>query len=1051
MKENSSSQIGQGVWSDLPVEDRKILCRFAAFRDFFSVDWFANLDNVLPSQLLSLVAFLEKHEWISPIPVKKGFYSWTPQFPRESILAHIPASEKSMYYRDAANVLIKHFPDVDDYAVKIANQCILAGVQECDLNVILRAALFEENNHRTASAISLYDTLLEFSERLIRNSCHEKVPMDLCRIFITAVERRASLSLLYPDLKKIKPLLDLALDLAKETHDIKSQGSLELLIGQNYWMRFQYDQASLHFELGWEAVKDIKDAGLRKRGLQMRGLSHWVRGELSKAVQCYEESLGELDHIGTDTFSLLTGLLLSQCYTQVGMPQRGLGLSEHIYAHAKKNDNLPIIAFSLANTGLILLEMRQANCRTYFEMALELARRESIPMAEVVAGIGLANIECMEGNFEKAAEHFRVLYKIRKSSWYHTLNSSHIFEPGFILHRADISPVELNPVINFLSEIRKDQVNPLMYAIIRRLRLQYIEREKKPREIIAELVEIERALEKIGALLELSKVRMDIARNCLIINKWQHAENYARKAWKFLRLNAREAFYPDLKHLIKSEDLSTEDRLFDLIVEMGEALTHKSNVESFLTDIVSSLSRLTGAERAGLFIKDEGGGNLRIAASRNLTQEYLESASFDNTMRILLAAAGSTDNKVYQHEKYNEKTGEIRHVIITPLVIGKKAIGVLYQDSRFFSFDISPDKIRLLSALASQIAVAIDRAQAYAEISHLKQKLIDESRYYDPEDETPRPINGIVGGSNTILQLQQIISKVAPTRSTILILGETGVGKELVARAIHLESERKDGPFIRVNCAALPDTLIDSELFGYEKGAFTGAVKTKPGRFELANEGTIFLDEVSELPLSTQSRLLRILQEKEFQRVGGTKTLYSDFRLIAATNKDLEKEVQSGKFRADLFFRLNVFPIRVAPLRERKEDIPLLAAHFLKIFSAQYNRHFARIPQSEMSKLLSYSWPGNVRELANVMERAVIMGGPRLTLPELSAIQMHPETGAEIHSLKETEKRQIIRAIQAAGGKIGGEDGAASLLGLKRTTLIHKMKKLGIILTRNPA
>ncbi|MBT8490041.1 MAG: sigma 54-interacting transcriptional regulator, partial [Deltaproteobacteria bacterium] len=248
---------------------------------------------------------------------------------------------------------------------------------------------------------------------------------------------------------------------------------------------------------------------------------------------------------------------------------------------------------------------------------------------------------------------------------------------------------------------------------------------------------------------------------------------------------------------------------------------------------------------------------------------------------------------------------------------------------------------------------------------------------------------------------------------------------------------------------ALPDTLIDSELFGHEKGAFTGAIKTKAGRFELAHEGTIFLDEVSELPPLTQSRLLRILQEKEFQRVGGTATLHSDFRLITATNKDLGKEVASGKFRADLFYRLNVFPISVAPLRERKEDIPLLATHFLKLFCSQYNTQYSGIPEPEMEKLITYPWPGNIRELSNMVERAVILGGPAVRFVELESKKTVDITDDEVLDLKDMEKMHILKALKKTNGKIGGKNGASVLLGLKRTTLINRMKRLGITVEKN--
>jgi formate hydrogenlyase transcriptional activator len=364
---------------------------------------------------------------------------------------------------------------------------------------------------------------------------------------------------------------------------------------------------------------------------------------------------------------------------------------------------------------------------------------------------------------------------------------------------------------------------------------------------------------------------------------------------------------------------------------------------------------------------------------------------------------------------------------------------------------MGPDKIKLLSAFASQIAVSIDRAQAYDKIAQLNRRLTQENLYYLEEMEELQPFGEIIGVSNLMRALQKLTQKVAPTQSTVLIHGETGVGKELIARAIHRKSPRKDGPFIRVNCAALPDSLIDSELFGHEKGSFTGATKMKEGRFELAHRGTIFLDEVSELPLSTQSRLLRILQEKEFQRVGGTKTLRSDFRLITATNKDLSLEVAAGKFREDLFFRLNVFPIFVPPLRERIEDIPHLALHFLKLYCSQSKKEYAGISEVEMKKLQSYAWPGNIRELSNMIERSVILGESTIRFPDLEDRKVKTSTGNQAIKLKDIEREHILEALKKTQGKIGGADGAADLLGLNRTTLIYRMKKLGITNTRHPS
>jgi formate hydrogenlyase transcriptional activator len=315
----------------------------------------------------------------------------------------------------------------------------------------------------------------------------------------------------------------------------------------------------------------------------------------------------------------------------------------------------------------------------------------------------------------------------------------------------------------------------------------------------------------------------------------------------------------------------------------------------------------------------------------------------------------------------------------------------------------------------------------------------------------------IVGRSNSLRRVLDDIAMVAPADSTVLIHGETGTGKELIARAVHDLSARKGNAFVRLNCAAIPSGLLESELFGHEKGAFTGAIAQRTGRFEMAHRGTIFLDEIGEIPLELQPKLLRVLQEREFERLGSTRTLRSDARLIAATNCDLKMMVEERKLRSDLYYRLNVFPIRVPPLRERAEDIPLLARHFVKEFSERNKRIIDTIPSETMGALTRYHWPGNIRELQNVIERAVIITkGATLTvsLDELKPdIRLKTSQSREtIHEiLSETERTQILRALESSKWVISGPNGAAVRLGIKRTTLQARMQKLGIRLSRTPA
>jgi transcriptional regulator with GAF, ATPase, and Fis domain len=355
-----------------------------------------------------------------------------------------------------------------------------------------------------------------------------------------------------------------------------------------------------------------------------------------------------------------------------------------------------------------------------------------------------------------------------------------------------------------------------------------------------------------------------------------------------------------------------------------------------------------------------------------------------------------------------------------------------------------------LVEVAPHVATAVANARAYAQLNARKEDLLNEALLLRDELNALHRFGELVGASRVVEDLKDTIRRVAPTEATALILGETGTGKELVARALHDLSPRRERALVKVNCAALQDTLLLSELFGHEKGAFTGAVQRKTGRFELAHRGTIFLDEIGEISTEAQVKILRVLQEREFERVGGIQTIQVDTRIIVATNRDLEKEVREGRFRNDLFFRLNVIPIRVPSLRERKEDIPTFVDYFVEKHGPRLNRRVKRVDPKALARLMRYDWPGNIRELENVVERGLVLGkGETLTFqkqllgdaPPLPRSSVGPE---EFETLEEFERRHILSVLERTGGVVSGVQGAARILGMKPTTLTSRMKKLGI-------
>jgi formate hydrogenlyase transcriptional activator len=514
-------------------------------------------------------------------------------------------------------------------------------------------------------------------------------------------------------------------------------------------------------------------------------------------------------------------------------------------------------------------------------------------------------------------------------------------------------------------------------------------------------------------------------------------------------------------HTVKQGDL-VEERATQLrrseerqrvLLEVNNALVLHRNQDELFAAIAQALRGLVAADRTSVALYDSARDTFTVWALAGTVGSVPVGTTWPGQTsnngwilkrkRPMLIPDWSSESRFVEGASLLE-TG-ILSTISVPLVTRGRAIGVLHVGSREVDKYTAED-VDLLQALAGQIALAVENMLAYEEIARLKARLEAENAYLRGEASSEGDLGGIVGESRAIRRVKQAVATVAGTDATVLITGETGTGKELVARAIHDGSPRHGRTLVKVNCAALPPSLIESELFGHEKGAFTGALARKPGRFELADNGTIFLDEVGDLPLELQAKLLRVLQEGEFERVGGVQTLKVNARVVAATNLDLAKAVESGRFRADLYYRLNVFPIAVPPLRERKEDIPVLARHLLIRTAARLGKRIEQVSAPEMEALVAYGWPGNVRELENVVERAVILTrGSVLELGDcLPATAPASSAVPRIQTLTEVERSHVLAALESTRGRVSGPRGAARLLGIKPTTLEARIRRLGI-------
>ena len=527
------------------------------------------------------------------------------------------------------------------------------------------------------------------------------------------------------------------------------------------------------------------------------------------------------------------------------------------------------------------------------------------------------------------------------------------------------------------------------------------------------------------------------------------------------------------------QSLQQQNDRLQLLLRLTNNITANLTLKEVLRAIAANIREVMRCDAANVSLPGAEPGTFHIYAMDfpgckgfakeeevvEQTQDSPAKRAFE-TMKPVIATTGDSPPGTYGH-KIAAAEG-LRTVCFIPLVNRGRALGNLVL-ARTNADAFTQDDVEFLSQAAGQIAIAVENALAYEQISQLKDKLSQEKLYLEEEIRSEMDFEQIVGKSPALKHVLQLVETVAPSDSTVLLFGETGTGKELIARAIHDRSRRRERTLVKLNCAAIPTGLLESELFGHEKGAFTGAISQKIGRMELADQGTLFLDEVGDIPVEIQPKLLRALQEREFERLGGTQTRRVNVRLIAATNRDLEKMVANREFRSDLFYRLNVFPIRVPPLRDRREDIPLLVSYFVQKFATQMQKRIDSVPVAVMKGLTAWEWPGNIRELENFIERAVILTrsksleAPLSELRKPSADPPPPAgAGADIARIvKETisalggkkdltdeyagkQREEIVRALTESKGRVGGAGGAAARMGINRTTLLARIKKFGI-------
>jgi len=589
---------------------------------------------------------------------------------------------------------------------------------------------------------------------------------------------------------------------------------------------------------------------------------------------------------------------------------------------------------------------------------------------------------------------------------------------------------------------QEDTISAWVYEHRKPLIIPILEQEPKLHWKINKL-----AGERIQSLCAMPVTCANGCLGCFVIGNKQPAA-YSQEDIRFLSL-VTDVIAPAMDNAINfdslrrtQDDLRAEKGRLQLLLDLSSQIVSNLEIRHLLRTTSAMVRRMIQCDAVAIHLPDKESSSLRLFA---INSHEDASRDEENNGKVEGSASGELVYEAFRSGMPILCRDNAGYVL--PLISRNRVLGVMELNRQKEQVLLHQD-VEFVSQIADQVALTLDNAQADAEVKELKEQLSREKLYLEDEIRSEQGFEEIIGRSSAIRGVLRSIETVASTDSTVLIYGETGTGKELVARAIHERSSRNSRAFVKLNCAAIPTGLLESELFGHEKGAFTGAIMQRIGRFELANHGTAFLDEIGEIALELQPKLLRVLQEREFERLGSTRTIKTDARLIAATNRNLATCVEEGRFRADLFYRLNIFPIHVPPLSERPEDIPLLVRHFVQHFARQMNRVIDTIPSETIEILVHHSWPGNIRELQNLIEHSVIVSpGPVLRVP-LAGLQSHSvpnQEGTRHRTLEEAEREHILSTLKETKWVISGPRGAAGRLGMNRSTLQFRMRKLGIV------
>ncbi|MDA3896992.1 MAG: sigma 54-interacting transcriptional regulator [Desulfobacteraceae bacterium] len=909
---------------------------------------------------------------------------------------------------------------------------------QIEKNLAQKALLSGDRDTAWRHLHSVTGRLIDFPGSLERDALFTSTAIELANVSFVLGKG-------FPELTET---LQRAIYAAERIGDRRSMAMINLHLGRLFYFAEKRDSAMSVFEVGKYEAEALGDEDILTQAAEFIGLYYFIQGRFKEAIGYFERAAHSFESEKLGRIINPSGpLWLSYSAAFLGQFHRAIGTLDYYRRVATEGGDHGLAITLRAVLGIMLLGIKK-NKEAHFHLsgAYQEARRTKNLLASYFAKGGLAFHHFLEGRLDEAEEWVVQTSEEAESGLIRQYASPLVLETLFELHRKGIKKVRY---INYPDEFKRIMHEPNIHLHGVALRLKAIEQVENNEQlniIESTLIQSEKYLLQSGDPVQTGKTHIEMARLQLRKEDRPKAILLAEKARKDFA-GYMDVFFPDdLRPLLTIErDLNqfsdSEDQLLGMFANVIAELSPSADFDYLLSNTVKSTNRYFGAERGGIFWfrhHDLKKGPI-LRGPCNLSPADISAKDFRDNLALVFKTFHKNRPQVLRRSESGLNPSRVKAMICVPFEVAGQLRGVLYHDNSYVQDCFDNFSKSQLIQMAQWLTSYIDHIFEFSR--QMEQKTADQLGQFEPGNS-----QAIITQSSSMVRTLTQTDHIAVSDSTVLILGETGVGKELLARRIHQMSHRKNNPMITIDPTVIPENLVESELFGHEKGAFTGADRQKKGRMELANKGTLFIDEVGEIPRSIQVKLLRAIQEKTMTRIGGTQNITSDFRLVAATNRNLAEEVAAGRFREDLYYRLNVIPITLPPLREREQDILLLATHFINRFANKYNHPELCLSAENETALKEYSWPGNIRELQNIMERAVLLATDG---------QLHFDIFSEnrasgrnqfddLPTIDEIQRRYIAFILEKTGGKLSGIGGASEILGMKRTSLYNRMKKLGL-------